>query len=345
MGQSNAAVRQWMGNPKRFADLFNATLFDGEQVIRPEELEPADEEEDVLMTDKNGKKQEVHRYRDIVMKWKKEAVLILLACENQAKVHYAMSVRNMLYDSLSYVGQIQRMWNNNMEKRKNLNGHVTETELEMVPKEQPERLVDEKMTTAEFLSKFRKSDRLIPVLTLVFYYDIDQWDGSKDLYGMLQWSEDEKKNAVLKEYVPNYRINLIDAGNLEHLERFKSDLQEVLGMVQCRGDKESLLKYINDRKEYFQNVDEETYYVIREFLHSERMLKGNIEKSQGKGTVDMCKALEDLYNEGIECGMVKGVVETLHDFGVEKEAAIQRVMQKFEISREQAKKDVESYWR
>ena len=252
-------------------------------------------------------------------------MLILLACENQAKVHYAMSVRNMLYDSLSYVGQIQRMWTKNVEK----------------------------MSTAEFLSKFRKDDRLIPVLTLVFYYDVDQWDGSKDLYGMLQWSEDEKKNAVLKEYVPNYRINLIDAGNLEHLERFKSDLQEVLGMIQCRGDKESLLKYINDRKGYFQNVDEETYYVIREFLHSERMLKGNIEKSQGKETVDMCKALEDLYNEGIECGMergmtcgmVKGVVETLRDFGIEKDAAIQKVMQKFKIPREQAEKDVESYWR
>ena len=52
----------------------------------------------------------------------------------------------------------------------------------------------------------------------VLEYDVDQWDGSKDLYGMLQWSEDEKKNTVLKEYVPNYRINLIDAGNLEHLE-------------------------------------------------------------------------------------------------------------------------------
>ncbi|MGN8946657.1 hypothetical protein ACTNEF_16560 [Bariatricus sp. HCP28S3_E4] len=71
----------------------------------------------------------------------------------------------------------------------------------------------------------------------------------------------------------------------------------------------------------------------------------------------MCKALEELYNEGIEigmergiergmeCGMVKGVVETLHDFGMEKDAAIQRVMQKFEMSREQAEKDVESYWR
>ena len=51
MGQSNAAVRQWMGNPKRFADLFNATIFDGEQVIRPEELEPVDGEEDILLTD------------------------------------------------------------------------------------------------------------------------------------------------------------------------------------------------------------------------------------------------------------------------------------------------------
>ena len=77
--------------------------------------------------------------------------------------------------------------------------------------------------------------------------------------------------------------------------------------------------------------------------------------------MDMCKALEDLYNEGIEIGMergmtrgmecgmelgvVKGVVETLYDFGIEKDAAIQRVMQKFEISREQAEKDVESYWR
>ena len=61
MGQSNAAVRQWMGNPKRFADLFNATVFNGEQVIQPEELEQVDGEEDILMTDKNGKTQEVHR--------------------------------------------------------------------------------------------------------------------------------------------------------------------------------------------------------------------------------------------------------------------------------------------
>ena len=85
------------------------------------------------------------------------------------------------------------------------------------------------------------------------------------------------------------------------------------------------------------------------------------DREESEETVDMCKALEDLYNEGIEIGMergmtcdmergmelgvVKGVVETLHDFGIEKDVAIQRVMQKFEMPREQAEKDVESYWR
>ena len=58
-------------------------------------------------------------------------------------------------------------------------------------------------------------------------------------------------------------------------------------------------------------MDEETCQVIREFLHSERILKSQIKKEEGKETVDMCKALEDLYNDGIEqgieCGIEQGI--------------------------------------
>ena len=79
----------------------------------------------------------------------------------------------------------------------------------------------------------------MPVITLVFYYDTEQWDGSTDLHGMLQWVEGEENQELLREYVPNYRINLVDAGNLEHLERFQSDLQEILGMLKCRGIKKN----------------------------------------------------------------------------------------------------------
>ena len=336
MGKGNAAVREWMSNPVRFSDLYNGIVFRGKQVVLPEELESAEGETDILLEDKEQKVQEIHRYRDIVMRWKKGALLVLLACENQEKVHYAMTVRNMLYDSLSYAGQIQQLWKEREKEEK------------------------QKMTAPEFLSKWKKDDRLVPVITLVFYYDTEQWDGSTDLHGMLQWGDGEENQELLREYVPNYRINLVDAGNLEHLERFQSDLQEILGMLKCRGNKKELLDYMNKREEYFRNVDEETYQVMREFLHSEKMLKENVERIEGKETVDMCKALDELYNDGIElgreqgieqgrkqgieCGMIRGTIETMKEFNISMEEAIERISKKFEITKEQAKEEVEKYW-
>ena len=321
MGKGNAAVREWMSNPVRFSDLYNGIVFQGKQVVLPEELEPAEGETDILLEDNEQKVQEIHRYRDIVMRWKKGALLVLLACENQEKVHYAMTVRNMLYDSLSYAGQIQQLWKEREKEEK------------------------QKMTAPEFLSKWKKDDRLVPVITLVFYYDTEQWDGSTDLHGMLQWGEGNQE--LLREYVPNYRINLVDAGNLEHLERFQSDLQEILGMLKCRGNKKELLDYMNKREEYFRNVDEETYQVMREFLHSEKMLKENVERIEGKETVDMCKALDELYNDGIEQGiergMIRGTIETMKEFNISMEEAIERISKKFEITKEQAKEEVEKY--
>ena len=336
MGKGNAAVREWMSNPVRFSDLYNGIVFRGKQVVLPEELESAEGETDILLEDKEQKVQEIHRYRDIVMRWKKGALLVLLACENQEKVHYAMTVRNMLYDSLSYAGQIQQLWKEREKEEK------------------------QKMTAPEFLSKWKKDDRLVPVITLVFYYDTEQWDGSTDLHGMLQWGEGEENQKLLREYVPNYRINLVDAGNQEHLERFQSDLQEILGMLKCRGNKKELLDYMNKREEYFRNVDEETYQVMREFLHSEKMLKENVERIEGKETVDMCKALDELYNDGIElgreqgieqgrkqgieCGMIRGTIETMKEFNISMEEAIERISKKFEITKEQAKEEVGKYW-
>ena len=169
MGKGNAAVKQWLGNPRRFADLFNGIVFQGKQVILPEDLHPATGETDILVSDKNEKAKEVQRYRDIIMRWEQGAYLVLLACENQENVHYAMTVRNMLYDSLSYVEQIRQSWKC----------------LEAAEKQ--------KVAEAEFLSRFRKEDRLVPVITLVFYYHPDVWDGSQDLYGILRWSEDEDR--------------------------------------------------------------------------------------------------------------------------------------------------------
>lgn len=90
------------------------------------------------------------------------------------------------------------------------------------------------------MSRFWKEDRLVPVITLVFYYHPDTWDGSHALHGVLQ----------------------------------------------CRQDKVRLLDYVKRKEQYFRHVDEETYQALREFLHSETILKQAFEKEKGEEVVE-----------------------------------------------------------
>lgn len=60
MAKKAAIVGQWMKNRRRFANVFNAKVFDGAQIIKPEELEPIEGETHMLIQTKDGKKQEIH---------------------------------------------------------------------------------------------------------------------------------------------------------------------------------------------------------------------------------------------------------------------------------------------
>ena len=329
MGKSSTAVNHWMRDRGRFADLFNGVVFDGEQVVRPEDLEEARGESDILVTDREKKERQVQRYRDIVMQWKKGPYLAMLACESQSSVHYAMPVRNMLYDSLSYTEQIRRIGESN--RRKEGAG---------------------KITGEEFLSGLRREDRICPVITLVLYYGEDEWDGSRDLYGMFPGGQEERVRKMLESYVPDYCINLVDVGNIQEPERFTSDLQLVFGMLKYRGDMGELQKYVDRHREYFQNVDADTYRAVREMLHAGGVMESmREEKDRKEGTVNMCKALEDLYQSGVDSGMEQGIqtgiralVETCRELGQTREVTEKKVGEKFTVSQEKVRECMEKYW-
>ena len=240
MGKANTSVNQWLRDNHRFASLYNGYVFGGRQIIRPEELEDLDRETDILVTDKAGKTKAVGRRRDIVKRWKNTVNLAILACESQDKIHYAMPVRCMLYDGLTYADQIRELWRT----------HRGTGEIQGKGE----------LSTEEFLSRFRREDFIYPILTLVFYYDEKKWDGATDLYGMFPPGTEEKDGEtkeVLRKYVPNYRMNLIDAGHMEdaELQRLSEDLQQVLGMLKYRGRRKELQGYIQKNEKYFSSVD------------------------------------------------------------------------------------------
>lgn len=294
MGKKDISVKTWFKDNRRFADLFNGVCFDGKQVINPDDLIELDGESDLVLRDKNGKRKYILRYRDIVKGWNGVLLRSVLALEYQDKVHYAMPVKNMVMDALSYTDQIENIWANvSNDEKKSLLG------------------------TPDYFSKFRKSDTLVPVITLVFYCG-EEWDGAMDLHSMFKVDELENHNDIvklLKKYVPNYHINIFNPIKENVLSTFLTDLQTVFGMLKYRYDKEGLHKFIDNNRAYFSSVDYDTCNVITTLLNTEKIFSEETEiKKEGN---DMCKALDDLYNDGMERGIEQGIERGIEQ-GIER---------------------------
>jgi len=334
MGKADVNVNIWLSEKKRFANLFNGVIYGGRQVILPEDLEEVNPVSSVSVKNRAGKTKNMKKYRDIIMKWRNQATLVLLANESQDKIHYAMPHKVMLYDGMDYETQIRNNWKNFNDRRKQ-------------NKKAGQPL--EHLTAGEYLSRFRKKDRLIPIISLVFYYGSEPWDGPVDLYDMFQLEGTKEENETLEKYLPNYKINLVDAERLEDVEKFSDDLQVILTMLRYRDSKEELTDYINENKKFFQNVDYETSQAMKAFLNM-KQIPGEAEHKEEM--IDMCKAIQEMYDDGVKDGIQKGVergiaavIRTCRNLNVSEEDTLNNVQREYELSMEEAKKYLETYWR
>ncbi len=309
MGEKNVEVNKWLGNKERFADLFNGCVFGGDNIVQPDDLQRLDRESDFVITDKNKTRKSYQRYRDIVMGWKDGITLAVLACETQDKIHYGMAARNMLYDATTYMEQMSKLW----EEDKAVNNIINNG---MNCKGQKDKKAHKKLTQEEYLSRFEKGKRIQPVITLVFYYGDKEWDASMDLYGMFGWDLSEKRFKLLRKYVQNYRINLIDPRNIIDLKKFHTDLQLIFQMLQYKSNKDSMIEFININREYFSSVNAETYNAIRVMFGLNKVLEYK-ENADDKEGYDMCKAFDDYFDEGVQMGVERGLEQGI-ERGIEK---------------------------
>ncbi|MDE6995116.1 MAG: Rpn family recombination-promoting nuclease/putative transposase, partial [Lachnospiraceae bacterium] len=165
----------WRSN-ERFADFFNAVLFEGKPVIKPDELEDEDTEESSVL--ENGKYAEaIQASRDNIKIRKKSKVhgveFVMLGLEHQEHIHYAMPMRVMGYD----YGVYKKQYDKNSEQYKTAEG----------------------MEEDEYLSRMKKTDKFRAVITVVVYYGEKRWDGAASLHEMLDIPEEMKK------YVNDYK--------------------------------------------------------------------------------------------------------------------------------------------
>ena len=180
-------LKNFWKNNERFADIFNAYLFQGEQIIKSEDLTEADTDISSLIKF-NGHAETLGKVFDVVKKSANGVDYVILGLENQSKIHYAMPLRHMIGDAFSYLKEYKELEAKN-KKYKNYK------------------------TKHEFLSKFQKTDRLHPIVTICIYYGEDEWDGPRSLIDMLDIPEEFESLKLEQEGV---ELNMCKA--LEELE-------------------------------------------------------------------------------------------------------------------------------
>lgn len=97
----DTVLKNYWNDNEQFADLFNAVLFDGKQIIESRELTDVDTEESSVLEHRDYA-ESIKASRDNIKIQKKSSKygmqFVLLGMESQEHIHYAMPMRIMGYD-------------------------------------------------------------------------------------------------------------------------------------------------------------------------------------------------------------------------------------------------------
>lgn len=312
----DTVLKNYWRNNEQFADLFNAVLFDGEPVIKPEELEDADTEESSILEHKEYA-ESIQASRDNIKIRKRSTVhgveYVLLGNESQQHIHYATPMRVMGYD----YGTYKKQYDSNSKKYKTSDG----------------------MNEDEYLSGMKKTDRFIPVITVVIYYGDKVWDGATTLHGMLDIPE------KIVKYVNDYKILLVEARrndlmlhNMNNVDLF--NLLEIIldKKIPKNEAKKKAIQYGEEHQ-----VDKSVVMTVAGATNSK--IDYNAFE---KGEMSMCTLFDEIAKEseargeargevrGETRGRAKEIVETGYEFDFSEGDILARLQRKLDISLQQA---------
>ena len=103
---SDSACRTFLSNDVSFASFINAVVFEGEQLIHPENLVYYENDTAFIIND-SKRIEDKKRRRDIVVKSDINGIYCILGVEHQSSVDQAMVVRCVIYEMLEYLKQLE----------------------------------------------------------------------------------------------------------------------------------------------------------------------------------------------------------------------------------------------
>lgn len=308
----DTVLKSYWSRNAEFADLFNAYLYGGKPVIKASELEERDTESSiVLRTDSVAETRQAARDLFKVAMTAGGIQYVLLGIENQEHIHYAMPLRDLEYCTYSYLKQYDKI-KEKYPKKDGLSGN-------------------------EFLSYMKKTDKLIPVITLVIYYGDEEWDGAKSLYEMMDIPEE------LKPFVNDCKMNLIEARNTELVFHNKNNKDMFhLFRVMCDENKDSMERR-KEANDYAENNQVDKTVVMAIGACNGINMKALREEDKGMNTLFKeiekegrvkGEAIGEARGEarGETNGRIKEIISLGKEFNMDEGDIIKKIQERMKIS-------------
>ena len=186
------------------------------------------------------------------------------------------------------------------------------------------------------IATIKEGEKLKPVYIIVFNMLDRKWSNATDLRKLLS-----------KEAIKVFGYPLVNAGYYvldphelkgEKLNKISKPLKLVLNIIKNQRDKKELLSYINS-EEAFKNLDYRTAKLL------ETIMKVDIPNDGG---YNMCKAIEDIKNDGKLEGLLEGKREGLREglYELTRDGIITKEIaaNKLNITVEKFEKDMKAYF-
>ncbi len=319
MGQPDLSTNSLISHPDVFADIINAFVYEGKQVLAKEHLKP-------FYTNAGAAKEEgalKGLYRDVCMEDLRGGVrYVIWGIENQYVDDYTTPFKVMGYDFTAYDRQIEEFTAQNKTNETNayVNGLLPEQKLK-------------------------------PVITIVLYY------GTKGIPDNICAMIDMLEDDAVRRYVQNYKLNMVNLRELTiaQAQRFQSDFGYIAKFLTKSYNKK---EYIEDLKKHNPIVihTKDTLHALAAITKDKRYLRLSETKKEGTA---MCEVLDLIYNEGFEEGVtdgisqgilqertegIKSMIELCKEIGLQYEDTLKRVAQKYHLTDKEISDYMEQYW-
>ena len=186
------------------------------------------------------------------------------------------------------------------------------------------------------IATIKEGEKLKPVYIIVFNMLDRKWSNATDLRKLLS----DEAIKVFGYPLVNAGYYVLDPHELkgEKINKISKPLKLVLNIIKNQRDKKELLSYINS-EEAFKNLDYKTAKLL------ETIMKVDIPNDGG---YNMCKAIEDIKNdgklEGKREGILEGEVKTLYELTRDGIITKETAASKLNITVGKFEKDMKAYF-